>query len=157
MTKICSDNLHGFAQHFILIFKNSFHGNWCIPVPVFACFIHASSLKKKASALGIFRTLLSLHDTSFFLQNSLKKKIQIYLCSNVAKCALTYIKLLDSLEFVLYSAVTIDYVHDQNWLNNSQTLIPRHSINYKCYKVNNPPFSSKICVYIWGPLVCFII
>lgn len=99
-------------------------------------YLHASfmlcSMKKKANALGIFQTLLTLHDTSFFLQNSLKKKVQIYLCSNVAKCALTYIKLLDSLEFVLHSAVAIASIYDQNWLNNSQILIPRHSINYKC-------------------------
>lgn len=62
MTKICSENLHGFAQRFTLR-KKGFHGNWRCQ------YLQASfplcSLKKKANALGTFQTLLTFCDTPF--------------------------------------------------------------------------------------------
>lgn len=32
----------------------------------------------------------------------------------------------------------LEFTHDQNWLNSSQTLILMHFKNFKFYKVNNP-------------------
>lgn len=73
MTKICSDNLRGFAQYFTLIFKNSFHGNWHIPVPVFACFIHAL-LNKEESKCTWNLSNSSYSSWHFFLSLELLKE-----------------------------------------------------------------------------------
>lgn len=64
-----------------------------------------------------------------------------------------------NLFYTLKSAIEV--IHYQNWLNNSQTLIPVCSIHYKFYTVNNTSTDHSKYVYMrtvgtfyykWQPL-----
>lgn len=158
MTKICYDNLHRFAWNSPLLFKNS---SWqlthlCASIWMpHSCFAHWRRKQVHLEPFKLFWLLVT--QPSFSKTLVLKKRFKdlfMFQCSQTCLNLYTITWKRD-LFYTLKSAV--EFIHDQNWLNSSQTLIPMYSKKYKFYKVNNPALPSKIYVYIWRLLVFFII